>query len=512
MSLPYISKTSLRKPGNIFLLLLILLGILLRLVIYFQNRDLIIDEANIVRNLSERGFLALLQPLDYEQYAPVLFIWIEELASLLFGYGPFGLKLFPLLSGIASMFLLYRILRQLGMKYMIWLPVGLFALNPYLIEYAATIKQYMSDVLVTLLLIYLALKTDLAKITPGRFYACWVPAGMIAILASMPSVFLLAAVASYYCYYSFTSGNRKFLLPIFITGFSWLLLFGVYYWFILRQQIGSDYLQDYHANYFLHLLPRNKAELLHNIHLVDELICHTSGYSFVNHTLALIFLFVGCFQLLRRKLAIALLILLPLLLVLLASALHQFTLIIRVSLFTFPLFLILLGLGAEEIFNRARNLLCLLPVVAGCLMLMSHNKVNLLWKFHGFHEITHGLRYLKEKNVPGDRLYIHHASTPTYIYYTEIHPGKEEYRSLLGAHLTQWNTGYATATQEIKDTIYLLVTGGFPDEEKARVLDAISTNMDQIDYFESYICFVYGFAPKRQHPAASSEEVNQGED
>ena len=88
--------------------LIFLFGIILRFVLYFQNRNLIIDEANIVRNLAERGFAGLTLPLSYEQYAPPVFLWIEKLASILFGYGEYAMRGFPLLCGIAALYAFYK--------------------------------------------------------------------------------------------------------------------------------------------------------------------------------------------------------------------------------------------------------------------------------------------------------------------------------------------------------------------------------------------------------------------
>ena len=98
---------------RILALALLVAGIGLRIYIYLQNRNLIIDEANIACNIYERGFMALLQPLDYYQYAPPSFLWITKLSSLLFGMDEMELRLYPLLCGIADLLLFYKILRQL---------------------------------------------------------------------------------------------------------------------------------------------------------------------------------------------------------------------------------------------------------------------------------------------------------------------------------------------------------------------------------------------------------------
>ena len=107
----------LQQRTNTFLKILIALviagGIIARLVVYLQNRNLIIDEANVTRNLFERGFAQLLQPLSYEQYAPPVFLWIEKLNTILFGFSEYTLRLYPLLTGIAAIFVMLAILKRL---------------------------------------------------------------------------------------------------------------------------------------------------------------------------------------------------------------------------------------------------------------------------------------------------------------------------------------------------------------------------------------------------------------
>src|SRR5690606_2715042 len=114
------------------------------------------------------------------------------------GFSEYGLKLFPLFCGIASLVVFYEILKNLVQKEIIWLPLAMLAFNPNLIEYSATIKQYSSDCLIALLLILMTLKTDVLKTRYSSFIVTWMIAGMISIAFSMPSIFVLAAVGSYY--------------------------------------------------------------------------------------------------------------------------------------------------------------------------------------------------------------------------------------------------------------------------------------------------------------------------
>ena len=84
-------------------------GIAIRLVQYLYNRSLWADEAVLALNIVNRSYLELLQPLDYDQGAPIGFLWIEKLAIQLFGNNEYALRLFPLLSSILSIFIFYKL-------------------------------------------------------------------------------------------------------------------------------------------------------------------------------------------------------------------------------------------------------------------------------------------------------------------------------------------------------------------------------------------------------------------
>ena len=84
-------------------------GITLRIVQYFHNRSLWLDEAMLGLNIINRSFAQLLMPLDYNQVcAPIGFLLTEKLFVELFGPSEYALRLFPFLCGLISLFLFVR--------------------------------------------------------------------------------------------------------------------------------------------------------------------------------------------------------------------------------------------------------------------------------------------------------------------------------------------------------------------------------------------------------------------
>lgn len=134
--------------------LFILYGALLRLSLYLSNRSLWIDEAMLAYSILHRTFSGLMSPLSYNQVAPPGFLILEKLAVLLFGDSEYALRLFPLLAGILSLFLFYRVARCFLIPRGAQIALMLMATNSYLVYYAAEVKQYSSDVLMTVLLYF----------------------------------------------------------------------------------------------------------------------------------------------------------------------------------------------------------------------------------------------------------------------------------------------------------------------------------------------------------------------
>src|SRR5512137_1962180 len=127
-------------------LLLFLAGILLRLRQYLTGRSLWVDEAMLALNIVNRNFAELFKPLDYDQGAPLGFLLVEKLFNLLLGRSEYGLRLFPLLVGILSIWLFYRLLKRVTTGAGMIAALALFVFNPRLIYYSSEVKQYIVDV------------------------------------------------------------------------------------------------------------------------------------------------------------------------------------------------------------------------------------------------------------------------------------------------------------------------------------------------------------------------------
>jgi 4-amino-4-deoxy-L-arabinose transferase-like glycosyltransferase len=162
---------SMNKPftGKFTVAAILIMGILASLMQFICNRSMYADEALLAFNIMQKNSFELLQPLDYVQVAPVLFLQIEKIFSMILPNSEYGLRLFPLLCFWASIYFFYQIAGKLfNNVFALIIALSFFCLGHIFIYYSSEVKQYMSDVFVLLCIFYFLLK-DYKKDTT-RYY------------------------------------------------------------------------------------------------------------------------------------------------------------------------------------------------------------------------------------------------------------------------------------------------------------------------------------------------------
>ena len=128
------------------------------------------------------------------QVAPIGFLWIELAAVRLFGFSEWSLRLFPLLSGIGSLFVFRHLASRLLAGVPLVLAVGCLAVAKAPIGLSANVKPYATDLFVAVTLVTLAVEW-LRR--PERTIWLWSLAAVIplALTLSYPAVFVGGAVS-----------------------------------------------------------------------------------------------------------------------------------------------------------------------------------------------------------------------------------------------------------------------------------------------------------------------------
>lgn len=437
-------------------MLIIAAGILLRIVVYFQNNSLFIDEANIARNIYERDFAELTQPLNYEQYAPPVYLWIVKASTLIGGYSEYAYTFYSLVCGILALFFVYMLLKQFTGVSGIWYALLMLAAGPIYVRYSVELKQYISDLAVCTGLILLALRMDILNMRVARFILVWILVGSVAIWLSMPAVFILAAAGIYYSALVITTRKYNAFLSLTVIAVTWLAQFMYYYYTILKPQAETEYLQRCHKDYCFYLLPHNKQQLLFNWNLSLYPLENAGGHQALAVVFHLLCIIVAIVYFARKRVTASILLVAPLILLYMATALHKFTLIPRVTLFALPLILVLIATGLGRLFDLGNKYLTGILAIATCICFINFNALKFFIVPMENEEMKKDLDFLVSKHIRGNQLYVHNLAAPAYIFYTTIHPQKEKWRSLLGGKLLAWDTDYDALSLQWEDTTAML--------------------------------------------------------
>ncbi len=244
------------KTNRLMLFTILIIGIVVRLINYFSNPGLWLDEALPALSLMERSFAQLSLPLDHNQVAPVLYLWIEKLAISAFGPGEMALRLFPLICSLLSLPLFYFVAKDLLKdEKPVLIALFIFALAPVQFRYAAEAKPYMIDLFTALLLIWLFLRYFRE---PGRRTLIpFAVAGIIAPFLSNTAVFILFSIGT--CWIISNIRSKRFSISSFIVPALWLISFGLCYFIFIAGNKIEPFMLIYWKNNFVPLSPFSLA-------------------------------------------------------------------------------------------------------------------------------------------------------------------------------------------------------------------------------------------------------------
>lgn len=321
-------------------------GILLRLNHYCGDRPLWLDEATLTLNLIDRSFSGLFQPLAHQQIAPVGFLIIEKLLIQALGASEYVLRLYPLVTGLVSLFLLYQLALRVSGKYVALFSLTLFAISNAAIYYAAEVKQYSSDITIALLL-YLCTSFILERWNRKRFIMLTV-AGAAAVWFSHPAAFVMAAIGLTLGTYYLIKQDWPKLFYIFASSMVWLASFVVT--LLVTSTDDSDVVRSMQVGWTSAFMPLDLSPLTNIKWLADHVLgvfYYPIGLSPVS--LAVLLFVVGCFALWKTNKIWLFLLVLPVAITLGASAFHLYPFYGRLLLFLIPGGLLIIANGIESL-------------------------------------------------------------------------------------------------------------------------------------------------------------------
>lgn len=431
---------AIKTKQKLLIYLILLLGILLRAYLLIDNRNLLIDEANVARNIHERDYLALFKPLSYEQYAPLLFLWMSKSISLMVNASEMSLRLFPFLCGSFSLILFYYFLKKIIAHQYLFYPIILMAFSPLMIRYSTEFKQYSSDVLVALLLLHWALYRIQNFDKTKSLFLKYSLIALVAFALSMPAVFMLAMLGVLEFYLALKHKQFKYL-KLFCWAQSLVLIYFLcYYQFNLSLAIHSNYLTGSHSIHLFQFPIFKSQAIAHNLSVLYNFWAPISGQWALSIGFTLLLFSIGLIHLYSCNRALWIAIVAPILFLLLAVLLGQFTLMPRVCLFIYPLLYTLCAFGWIRLYRFTKNKISKVLVIGLSLyQVIMMSNINSWFQPLIIEEPLKAFAWAKEQQQDAaTTIWIHQALYPAAVYYSTIHPNKKYWNFLQAAKTLSW--------------------------------------------------------------------------
>jgi hypothetical protein len=444
-------------------------GAIVRLQQFSTRRSLWADEAALAVNIVQRDFGGLLDPLDGNQGAPVLFLFAQRAMVLVGGNNEYALRLVPLAAGIALLPLVYLTARRVADPIVASVATALVAGSPALVRYSTEVKQYSSDAAVAMGLVLLALWAASAEQTRAR----WVilgAAGAVAVWSAHPAVFVLAGIGTVLAVRAARRRDRRQIAVLAAVGATWVCSIGALYVVSLRRLEQNEFLTDFWQDGFpprplaigstLRWMARTGVEAM------------DAPVGLALPAVALVVSLIGLAILARRnRFGAALMVgFAPFLLV--AAFGERYPVRGRLLLFVVPL--VLIALAAVVVPGRWRP-----AGVAAVLVLGGGGLIEVARVVADppeFAESRPAFQHVGEQRLDGDDLWIHDVTVEPYRYYGPIVGVDAERR-------TRWSAGEACEIDASGRVwvVFAYTLSSRPDDEAARLRDHLASLADLVD-------------------------------
>ena len=402
---------------------LFLVGILVRVLRYFANRPLWLDEAALASNIRDRTFAGLTKPLDWGQGAPIGFLWLEKCACALMGTNEYSLRLVPLIAGLLCLPLFYLVcLRLFGVLTAV-VGLSLFAVAESFIYYSSEVKQYSTDTLVALTLVFLCIEAVRSERTVWMVLLglC----GLLGVFCSHPSIFVLGPIVLYL----FIAGGASRRAAIVLAAV-WAIAFLTNYFLFLTVLLRPDQrLVETNSAGFMPFPPRSLADCkwyFTQLFLVFKYIfSHPTGVGEQIGVgtpiagLAAALAIVGIVCVARERKPALVILLGPIVLVLIASALKKYPFSGRLILFLLPLQVVLIavGLTSPSVWNDRRQRLTQVVMFIMLSLTPWLSAVNGVMRPPITEEVRPVFAYIRQHRQPTDVLYLYAGADKAFDFY-----------------------------------------------------------------------------------------------
>jgi len=403
--------------------LLVSIGIGARLLQFWRNDSLMLDECVVCLNVAGRSLAGFTHMLSYNEAAPLGFLILQKMLFLIVGMDDVATRVVPLIFGLLTVPLIVLLANRLFdiriNPCATILAIGLICFNRSIIVYSATAKQYSLECATTLVLL-LALAQCIGEgdsdgspasrtflvLSPALM---WFSYGAVFIIGGIGAALILRA--------AFLNRREAWRLAIYF-GLSAFVMLVPFYLLSMRPASANRTLVAGWATSFMPLWPPAATVrwLYNNFVSVGEMLIHLRLALCV--PLASLVVAVKAVHT-RSWFWIAGLV--SVLLSLTASALHYYPFGGRLLLFLLPVFALMVADTVKLVERHSQRAAGFITAI---LLLATMTALSL----HGIlgHHPVDNVRKVHEEMVsrmaPGDQLWVSAFATPCFLYYARQYP------------------------------------------------------------------------------------------
>ncbi|WP_407426022.1 glycosyltransferase family 39 protein [Arcticibacter sp.] len=445
-----------QKPvrARTFLYPILISGILFRLFHFIHDRSLWLDEIYVALNVVSASFLQLTSPLlEYQQKAPIGFLWTVKGSALIFGNQEQALRLMPLLCGVAALLCFVPVCRH-------WLKpagqmaaIGIMAFAPPLIYHSVEVKQYSMELLATVLCLWLYIRFHGRAALKARIL--WGAAGALILWFSFSSVFILTGIGAAVCLPLMLKKDWKSLWKMCLPFSMWFSSFAVHYVLITSKQVDQQWLLYWfrHYNSFMPLPLWSSDSLKWLIQHLYTMLDYPLGLLWNFNTaestalraimkmsfIPIILTLTGAWAFFKTDKPALILVLLPIMLTLAVSSLERYPFFERLLVFLSPLIILLIAKGCDQVIRSLatfRTLQFIIPILllTGGFAASARDVINpeTFGRYKKSYQ-KEALLYIDRNFQEGDVVYVYWNMNYGYHYYKKAYSLR--YKAILGSDL-----------------------------------------------------------------------------
>lgn len=426
---PWHQQTRLQQLVNLLGLLIVCAGIGVSIFMNCVGRSLWLDEAMLAYSFSERSFWTLTKGIfEWDQNAPVLYLYLAKLITLIFGNTEFVLRSVSIMAYVGVLILSYVVSKRLfRIKYPMLVSAFLANMN-FMLKYSNVFKQYLSEciwVLLVLLVYYYYKEKQLAWWKMALAF-------MIFIWGANPACFFIGGVLLYEFLYGLAQieaskkkkdhGKEQRKAGLFMvknsicTGVGIGISFVLYYFYWLRGTATSGTMQSYWSNADFPLIPTSIADIKMAQAMIYEIFITFREARVFMVAFVTAALVIGIFW---EKNRYCIVTALGFLVTLFASYIHMFPVADRLWCFSFPIFTILSFYAIDKmaVSNKKAELVAVFLMFTLMLtnngILVYRHAENVYWEGE---EANGPIAYVQEHVTENEKVYVYYQSIPVTRY------------------------------------------------------------------------------------------------